>query len=147
MSEYARVVQIGEARVRLRGGLGFRDDRCKHKNLTYDDNGEIVTCDDCSARVSAFWAMKMLMEHYETAISNVKHREKAIAEETSRSIHLLAARKVEAAWKKRNMVPCCPHCWAGILPEDGFGGSQVNRAIEMRRRAALPKNTRTEPKP
>lgn len=130
----SKIIQFGEARLKLRGKPGWRDERCKHLNLTYDDNGEFVTCDDCGMQVTAFWAMKMLAEHYEKARQDVDRRSQHLADEKARSIHLLAARKVEKAWRSRSMVPCCPHCGAGILPEDGLGGSQVNRKIEMARR-------------
>ena len=136
---HAQVIQFGEARLRLRGRRGWKDERCKHLNLTYDDNGEIVTCDDCKMQVTAFWAMKMLAEHYEKAREEVEARGKRVAEETSRGLHLIAARKVEKAWRSRSMVPCCPHCGAGILPEDGLGGTQVNRKIEMARRQHDPR--------
>ncbi|MDE3022711.1 MAG: hypothetical protein KGI54_12775 [Pseudomonadota bacterium] len=54
--------------------------------------------------------------------------------------HLIAARAVEKAWRVRDMVPSCPHCHAGILPEDGLGKSLINREMEMRRRDIAKKN-------
>lgn len=141
MTEYSKVIQFGEARLRLRGRRGWKDERCKHLSLTYDDNGEIVTCDDCNAQVTAFWAMKMLAEHYDKAMQAVEARSQHVAEQTSRNLHLMAARKVEKAWRSRSMVPCCPHCDAGIFPEDGLGGTQINRQIEMARRIAKTRAT------
>ncbi len=138
MLDQSKVIQFGEARLRMRGRLGWKDERCKHLQLTYDDNGEIVTCDDCNMQIAPFWAMKMLASHYEKALAVVNQRRQRLAEETSRSLHLIAARKVESAWKKRGTVPCCPHCGLGILPQDGFGETQINRKIEMARRRAAP---------
>ena len=30
----------------------------------------------------------------------------------------IAARKMEEAWRHKNMVPSCPHCHNGLFPED-----------------------------
>jgi hypothetical protein len=130
------VIQLGELRIRrqeeMRGFL--RDKRCHHRQMTWDDNGCIVTCDDCGMQISPYWAMQMLAREYKRAMEVVEAREKRVAEDKSHNLHLIAAKKVEAVWRRRNMAPCCPHCDRGILPEDGLGGAQTNRAFELRAR-------------
>jgi hypothetical protein len=130
------LIQIGEARIRLRGDRPHygRDDRCRHYNLTYDNNGEIVSCDDCGKQVSAFWAMKVIIFHYNKATEAMEARASQLAADKAHNLHLIAAKKVEAVWRGRTMAPCCPHCGRGILAEDGLGGSQTNRKMELARR-------------
>ncbi|GEM_PF-4444040 len=62
----------------------------------------------------------------------------ALEQDKSHNLHLIAAKKVEAVWRSRNMAPCCPHCGRGILPEDKLGDAQTRRDFELRRRQARP---------
>lgn len=131
------VVQIDEMRLtRAHRSYLPKPGDCKHMHLTMDEDGDIVKCDDCGMQVSAFWALKMLTEHYERAMANLKGRERAQAEAEQKTIHLKAAQRVEAAWRSRTMVPTCPHCGEGISATDGFGGGAVNKQIDERRREA-----------
>lgn len=123
------------------------DKRCAHLNLTLDDQGHIVWCDDCKQTVSAYWAIQMLAERHAASLAVVERREKALAQDKAQNLHLTAAKKVEKAWRSRTMVPACPHCDRGILPEDGLGGTQVNRAIELARRRHDPGNRPGRPIP
>lgn len=110
--------------------------KCKHMNLTMDDQGDIVTCDDCSKQVSAFWALQMLVEEYGKAFDKLERRAQQQAESERKSIHLKAAQVVEAAWRSRTMAPTCPHCGEAIFATDGLGRTQVNKEMAERRRKA-----------
>lgn len=113
----------------------YRQNACAHMNLTMDDHGDIVTCDDCKKQVSAFWALQMLVNHYEKARAKLNNRAAQQAEVEAKTIHLRAAQKVEASWRSRTMVPICPHCSEAIFATDGFGRTQINKAIAERARA------------
>jgi ribosomal protein S27E len=132
----SNVIQIDEMRLtqKSRFEMGRRAD-CRHLHLTTDEEGDIVKCDDCGMQVSAFWALRMLSEHYERAMAKLKNRERAQAMAEEKTIHLKAAQTVESAWRSRSMVPTCPHCGEGIAPTDGFGRSAINKQIDERRRA------------
>lgn len=133
------VVNIGDLRIRhleKKKPWDKGKDRCKHYNLTFDDNGSIVTCDDCSMQVSPYWALQMMSDHYDQAMKALERARAVHKHELSGELHLIAAKKVEKAWRSRNMVPTCPHCSRGILPEDGLGGSLTRREFEV----ALRKN-------
>lgn len=133
------VIQLGELIIRQREKRrGFRDERCRHTNTTWDANGDIITCDDCKMQISPVWMLHMLVEHYSEAMRKVAARERSIAEDKAHNLHLIAARRVEAVWRSRNMAPCCPHCGRGILPEDKLGDAQTRRDFELRRRQARP---------
>jgi len=46
-------------------------EECKHRNITLDENGGCVICEDCKRQVSAFWALQMLVETYSDAWEEV----------------------------------------------------------------------------
>lgn len=131
----SNVIHIDEMRLTKQHRHRFgRDAGCKHLHLTMDDEGDIVKCDDCGMQVSAFWALKMLSEFYERAMSKLASRERSQAVVEQKTIHLKAAQAVEKAWRSRTMVPTCPHCGEGIAATDGFGRSAINKMIDERRR-------------
>jgi hypothetical protein len=130
----SNIVNIGDVRITRTRMDYARRNECEHKQLTFDDNGEIVTCDDCAKQVSAFWVVTMLAGVYAKALAKVVSEQRTLAEAKAKDISLLAAQKVEKAWRSRSMVPTCPHCHEAIFPQDGFGGSATNRAMAIRRR-------------
>lgn len=136
------VIQIEELRIR-RERKTYASGKCKHMNLTTDDEGEIVMCDDCGKQVSAFWALQMVAEHYAKAMHKLERDKAAHAASTAKGVTLRAAQRVEQAWRSRTMVPTCPHCKTGIFAEDGFGQTQVSREMELRR-LAVAKSRETE---
>jgi hypothetical protein len=132
----ADIIDLGNIRFQLKRKyrLSAQGD-CDHKHIELDDRGGIVRCLKCGLQLSAFWALEMLAEQYGIEMEKLRCGRKALAEAKNAELHLLAARKVEKAWRGRKMVPACPHCGRGILPEDGWGDALVNREIELRRRA------------
>lgn len=129
------VVSFADMAFRLRGQRVAPDTRCEHKHLTLDDNGEIVTCEDCQKQVSSFWALRRMASMWGNHAQQVRRAVEKVHEDQRTTFHLRAAKVVERAWRHRKTVPLCPHCKAGILPEDGFGSSSMSRAIELKRRA------------
>jgi len=133
----SNVIQIGEfALTRNRDRNFQKNGECRHRHITCDDVGEIVTCNDCGKQVSAYWALGYFSQVWESEMQKIEAAKRVLAEERAKSVHLLAAQKVERAWRSRGMVPSCPHCGRGILASDGLGSTQVNKAIELRRREA-----------
>lgn len=136
------VIQFGEMAFKLRGKRyppghylhDGKDDRCKHLHVELDDNGDIVLCTDCKKQVSAYWALRIITEQWEEQNKKLAKEKTRLWEETQKSLHLVAARRVEEAWRTRSMLPACPHCHRGISPRDNFGSSRVNAEMEQRRR-------------
>ncbi len=127
------IIQIGDfALTRNRDRHFQRNGACRHQHVTCDDVGEIVTCDDCGKQVSPYWALGYFSQVWEREMSKITEREKQLAEDQAKSIHLLAAQKVEKVWRSRTMVPSCPHCQRGILASDGLGSTRINKAMELR---------------
>ncbi len=108
---------------------------CDHKHIELDARGDVVRCTKCGAQLSAFWALEMLADEYNRALLRLQRERDELTKAKETDIHLLAARKVEKAWRSRTMVPACPHCRIGIFPEDGLGNSLVSRVMEARRRS------------
>lgn len=128
------VVNIDDLRITRQRDNKWKREACKHLHLTFDDNGEIIECDDCGKQIGGYWAVLMLAERYAEAWNKLQAGSEALARAKSEGVHLLAARKVERAWRSRSMVPCCPHCGQGIGPNEGFGETMINAEMERRRR-------------
>lgn len=131
----SNVIQIESMRI-TRDSRLFRPKECAHKQLTLDNQGDIVMCDDCGKQVSAYWALCMLAEEYSKAAAKLTARAERQIEVEKKTLHLKAAQKVEMAWRSRTMAPTCPHCSEAIYPTDGFGSAMINKEIADRRRAS-----------
>lgn len=133
----ADVIDIGDWKLHIKGRhrMGAPGE-CDHKHIELDERGDIVRCSKCGVQLSAFWALEMLADEYNRALSRLQAERATLAKAKESEICLLAAKKVEKAWRSRTMVPACPHCGNGILPQDGLGNASVNREIELRKRQA-----------
>jgi len=136
------VIHIGEWQIHhKRDRYAPAPDQCNHRHIELDERGDIVRCTKCGAQVSAFWALRMLTEDYNDALVRLERKRQQLTEDIEKNLHLIAARKVESAWRNRTTVPACPRCGEGILPEDGFGSTLISRKFVLRRRASEQKNT------
>ncbi len=132
----SNVIDIGEMRfTRKQRSYAAEKQACKHQKLTMDDEGDIVECEDCGKQLSAYWVLQMLTSHYHDAYRKLNGWQEKLTEAAAKDVGLLAAQKVERAWRSRTMVPTCPHCHEAIFPGDGFGGCTTNKEIALRRRA------------
>lgn len=53
------VINLGEYRfTKANTRSMWKTKDCQHLHLTLDAHGEVVTCDDCSKQVGAFWARR-----------------------------------------------------------------------------------------
>ncbi len=48
-----------------------RAGECAHRHIKLISHGGIVTCVDCKATLSPFWALSMLSSQYELALANI----------------------------------------------------------------------------
>ena len=139
-ADTSNVIQIGDFSIARKakrywpGKRSLENGDCLHKNMTFDEHGNIVTCDDCAKQIDLGWALKHMLDDYGREFEKLRARERELQERTSKSIVLIAARKVEDAWRKHDTVPACPHCSRGILATDQFGGSQTSKRMELLRR-------------
>ena len=118
------VINILEYRIKKTNSK-TKKDACKHLNLTLDDNGGIVICDDCGSALDPYIALSLFVSkideiHHEIESDREKNRNDANALLISR-----AAKKIDNIWRSK-MSPLCPHCNSAILPEDNFGSGTMS---------------------
>jgi len=110
----------------------IKDDRCEHKKLILNQHGNYVECETCGKQVSTFWALELFVDIFEDAWSEIVNERKRIIELSKEKQYLRVLNEVNRAWRgKDKMAVCCPHCDAGILPQDGFGESQISPELEI----------------
>jgi len=81
-----------------------RPSECAHFHLRLDSRGGIVSCIDCKAFLSPFWALSMLSEQYKLALSNIDQLTARLALADDRIITLLGdcTREADGAKDGRN---------------------------------------------
>lgn len=129
------VVDIGDARV-ARGMSRRPYSVCKHKMMIYDQKERRIWCKECEADVEHFDAFLILVAQFSSAAAEIQRRHEKVAEAERINITRIAAKNMEKAFRSRNMVPMCPHCTAGIFPEETAQLGMVGRDYETARRAA-----------
>lgn len=130
----ADVIALGDFRFTRKHHRTWDKRECQHKNTELDDNGNIVMCIDCGKQVDPYFVLRMLTEDWGRIQSAIEAKRQTVENEKERHIHLIAARKVESAWRNKHMVPTCPHCGEGISAHDGFGDSAISKQIDNARR-------------
>lgn len=131
------VINISDFYFRKKHQTYIRSEKeCGHLNMTMNSAGNFVRCDDCSIQLSAYWVLDRMLETYTRDAKLLRSQKAQFEAEKEKDIHLIAAKHIEKAWRSRSMVPCCPHCGDAIFPTDGFGNTNINKEIAIRRRAA-----------
>jgi hypothetical protein len=126
----ATVYDIGDFRVEVKPdtlGLTFQGDtECPHRNLVYSETGRTVECEQCEKQIDPWWAFMRMVRNFKTIKDRLDSAREALEKDMATALTHTAALRVEKAWRRRKYVPTCPHCYKGILPMDGFGGSQAS---------------------
>lgn len=135
------VVDFGDLRVAR--GLTRRPARvCRHKLMTYDPRERRIWCADCETDVEPFDAFVLLVEKFDATNKRARKMLDEAQAAQSHNLRLIAAKQIEEKWRSRNMVPACPHCSAGIWPEDvkrmGSVGKEYDGARRARARSPSP---------
>ena len=102
--------------------------------MRYDDRERRVWCADCEQDVEPFDAFKHLVENYDEAWKAADRRIKEAHEASKFSLISRAAKAIDKMWRSRKMVPACPHCHAGIWPEDALRMGMVGKEYDGARR-------------
>jgi hypothetical protein len=127
-----RIINIEDFRLTIAANNhGFRtshDTTCPHQHLFFNESGQTVECQDCKKQVTAWWALMAMSEGLKRMREKLDAEREALDAEIAKNVTHKAALKVEHAWRRHNMLPCCPHCLHAIRPEDGFGDRCVSKA-------------------
>lgn len=129
-----KVVDIGDLRV-ARGMSRRPVSACKHRPLVYDQKERRIWCKDCETDVEAFDAFLLIVENFKAAASEIERRQRDLEEAISHNIIRIAAKRMDEHFRRKKMVPTCPHCHHGIFPEDVPRMGSINREWEEARRA------------
>ncbi len=139
-----KVVQIEDLRI-ARGLTRRPKSSCRHRQTAYDPHERRIWCSDCETEVDPFDAFVMIVEFFDVAVKKLERREAALQEVEAFRVRSRAAKTMDKYWRSINSAPCCPHCRAGILPEDVADKRLLTvdkkRELERRRFAEKSKNS------
>jgi len=119
-----RVIDIGDFRV-SRGMSRRNVSSCPHNRVVYDERERRIWCKDCERNVESFDAFLNLVKYFVKKDNAIKCREFELDALEGFALRSIAAKKIDEAWRKKNTVPCCPHCSQALLPEDIKKGFMV----------------------
>ena len=66
----------------------YRPSECVHRHIKLDSRGGIVTCSDCGAALSPFWALTMLADQYALALSSIDSLQVRLTQANERILEL-----------------------------------------------------------
>ena len=129
-----KVVDIGDYRV-ARGFSRREFSTCPHRHMVYDEKERRIWCRDCERDVEPFDAFLNLVGDVDRVKKRLKAQQDRLDEAERFQARSLAAKAMDKAWRKRSMVPACPHCSEGLFPEDfKHGVSMLGRDYAEARR-------------
>ena len=117
-------------------------DRCAHRRIILDDQGDIVRCSDCGDQLSAYWVLNETLRCYKKKMSelgNENNKAERIREDLEKEHRFIKVLKsIQRAWRGKNkMAVVCPWCGVGIMPEDGLGNTTIAPEIDLNRKRLL----------
>jgi hypothetical protein len=68
-----------------------RPGECNHHHIKLDAHGGIVTCRDCGAALTPFWALRMLTDQYALALAQIDRMRDRVINADARILELSAA--------------------------------------------------------
>ena len=111
------------------------DTPCPHDVLVVDLKERKIRCESCHAEVDIFDKLAALIQspsaHRMTLQVSDKTRERCASRHVDEAVDTL-----RSLWQSEEELPCCPHCAAGLMPEE-FDESSVKittRCLEQQRR-------------
>jgi len=128
----SKIIDLGSLRV---SRSEIKAKNCNHLSLSYDPIEKTIWCNDCKAFIDPFNAFLNIVYNLECAYEKLNRERHDLAIAKQKEVSLIAAKKVEEAWRSRTMLPSCPHCSEAIFPEDNLGSIMTNKqmAIDKRR--------------
>lgn len=130
-----KVVNLGEYRI-ARGRSHRPSPECKHHNQVYDLQERRIWCEDCENDIEPFDAFVSVIQAYDKALKKLRSGWQELEESKKHNIISRATKKLDEAFRRKTMTPCCPHCKHDLLPEDFANGIAmfVSRELARQRR-------------
>ena len=129
-----KVVDIGDLRV-ARGMSRRPVSTCHHRPLVYDERERRIWCKDCETDIEGFDAFLLVASQFASAAKKIEAQLREVQEARAHNIIRIAAKQMDEHFRRKNMVPACPHCHEGIFPEDVPKMGSISREWEQVRRA------------
>lgn len=133
----AQVVDLAGMRIRW----GRRPDRspkpCDHRDLSYCQAERRVWCVSCERTLDSFDAFLVLTRYFQAMERASRVKQSNLDEALKGAARKRATKALDHVWSVQGgMAAECPHCKAGLLPEDFQNGVRASwcREIEMARR-------------
>lgn len=120
-----KVININEFRIKKTNSKKIALS-CQHINLTLDDNGGIVKCDDCGLYLDPFSALSLFIDKIDEIQQKIESDRVKNSNDKNANLYSRAAKKLDDIWRRQGMSPVCPHCNSAILPEDNFGSGAMS---------------------
>ena len=141
----SNIVQIEGYEFTQKGSFLYQrlhKNRCAHRNIILDDQGDIVRCSDCKEQLSAYWALNEVLACYKRKMSelgNENNKAERIRKDLEKEYRFIKVLKsIQRAWRGKNkMAVVCPWCGVGIMPEDGLGNTTIAPEIDLNRKRLL----------
>lgn len=128
------VVDIGDIRV-ARGMSRRPHSVCHHRAMVYDQQERRIWCKDCETNIEAFDAFVIICQHFHAGAARLERERQEIEAAKAHNLIRIATKQFDEKLRMKKMVPACPHCNAGIFPEDVPKMATINREWEQARRA------------
>lgn len=126
------VVEIGAYRI-ARGISDRKAFVCGHHKTVYDPKERRVWCEDCKKDIDPFDMMVAMLEYFWKKEAELKRRKADVLEAEAHSLIKRAAKALDKAWRKKRLVPCCPHCKEALFPEDFENGVTHFKSMQLER--------------
>lgn len=141
----SNIIKIGDFELEKKERYSrFRKEknRCAHRKITLDDEGQTIHCTECGDQLSAYWVVEEVMCCYERKMEDLERKInhiKTVSEDLEKEHRFLKVlRSIQRAWRGKNkMAVVCPWCKVGIMPEDGLGNITIAPDIDLNRKRLL----------
>lgn len=128
------VIDFGDMRVAR--GLPRRPHRCcEHRSVVYSTTERRIWCKNCEKDIEPFDAFELIIKQYDSATKQATRLLNEAREAQENTLISIASKKVDAAWRKRKMLPLSPCCGAVMFPENYKSGfSYVSKDLAYAKR-------------
>lgn len=123
------VIDLDQVRIRL-GRTPWKAKACEHGTMIYCPSERRIWCEECERTIDSFDAFYKLTGHLQKMLSEAAAKLARANEALRSAARLRATKTLDRLWAKK-MVPCCPHCRAGLLADDFADGAAASMSIEL----------------
>lgn len=131
----ANVIDLDGVRIKA-GHTPYKTKACDHLQLIFSLGERRVWCESCERTIDNFDAFMTFVNHLDRMVLAARHDLDTAERALAATVRMRATKELDRMWAGKRMVPCCPHCHGGLLPDDFAGGacSATSYELEVARR-------------